>query len=159
MAAAVDAATWGVFRRTPYALLLHAVASDEVDSTFIAYAPPIRALVYPLADGGSFSSTSTGSGTFQGNPFYCSTDRYESTVSGRGVVRTAAGDFPALRVLTRQTVVVDNCFGVPLLTVEHRQAVFVSACTGVVASVTSAEGAPDFAFTSAQRVRRVGLPG
>lgn len=73
-------------------------------------------------------------------------------------MKTAAGDFPVLRVLTRQQVVVDNCLGFPLLTVELRQVVFVSACTGVVVSVTSAEGADDFASTGAQRVRRVGLP-
>jgi hypothetical protein len=35
---------------------------------------------------------------------------------------------------------------------------FVSACTGVVVAVASEAGAPDFAFTRAQRVRRVGLP-
>ena len=62
---------------------------------------------------------------------------------------------PALLV---QEVVVDNCFGLPLATVQRRQAIFVTACTGAVVSVTSADGAADFAFTQASRVRRVGLP-
>ena len=161
-AAPLDAATVGVFRRTSTELFIHAVASNEPDSTFIAYEPPIRALVYPLVDGGAFSSTSEGSGTFEGNIVpYCSTDTYESTVSGRGVVRTAAGDFPAQRVLTRQQVDIYNCFDLTqttLLRVEHRQVVFLSACTGAVVSVTSAEGADDFAFETASRVRLVGLP-
>ena len=157
-AAKLDEQTWGVFVRTPTDLFIHAVASDTPDDTFIAYDPPIRALVYPLQDGATFSSTSDGHGTFQGNAFYCSTDTYESTVSGRGVARTAAGDFPVARVLTHQTVVVDNCFGVPLLVVERRQAVFVSACTGAVVSVTSAAGETDAEFATASRVRRVGLP-
>jgi hypothetical protein len=73
-------------------------------------------------------------------------------------MKTDAGDFPVLRVLTRQEVVVDNCFGLPLATVQRRQAIFVTACTGAVVSVTSADGAGDFAFTQASRVRRVALP-
>jgi hypothetical protein len=160
--APLDDENMGVFRRTATDLFIHAVASVEPDFTFISHDPPIRALVYPLVDGAAFSSTSEASGTFEGNIVpYCSTDTYESTVSGRGVVRTAAGDFPVLRVLTRQQVDVYNCFDftqTTLLRVEHRQVVFVSACTGVVVSVTSAEDAPDFAFTEASRVRRVGLP-
>jgi len=134
------------------------VASDVEDSTFITYDPPITALIYPLQNGESFSSTSTGSGTFEGLP-YCSTDTYESAVAARGVVQTTAGDFPVLQVHTRQEVVVANCFNPFLtLTVEHRQAIFVTACTGAVVSVTSAADAPDFTFTEASRVRRVALP-
>jgi hypothetical protein len=157
-AAQLDEKTWGIFLRTSQAGLLHAVASVEPQETFLSYSPPILALQYPLDDGAAYSSTSAASGTFLGNPFYCSTDTYESTVSGHGVARTAASEFPVLRILTRQSVVVDNCFGLPLAVVERRQVVLVSACTGAVVQVTASEGATDFAFTTAARVRRVGLP-
>ena len=154
----LSADTWGVFVRSDTGLVIHAVASDVEDDTFISYDPPIQALAYPLRDGDAFSSTSDGSGTFEGNPFYCSTDTYESTVAGRGVAVTNAGEFPVLRVLTEQTVTVDNCFELPLATVSFRQVILVTACTGAVVSVTSAEGADNFAFTEASRVRRVALP-
>jgi hypothetical protein len=115
-------------------------------------------LVYPLVDGDSFSSTSAGSGTFEGNAFYSSTDTYESTITGRGIVTTPAGDFPVWRIQTHQQVDVPIVVFPFVFTVEHRQVIFVTACTGVVVSVTSAADATDFAFTQAQRVRRVGLP-
>ena len=159
-ASLLDAATWGVFHRTADGLFILAVASDVSDDdepfgyTLIAYDPPIQALKYPLEDGDSFSSESQGSGTFEGTAFYSSTDTYESTVAGRGVVTTPAGDFPVWRVQTRQQVDINFT----IFSVEHRQVIFVTACTGVVASVTSEEDAPDFEFTRAQRVRRVGLP-
>jgi hypothetical protein len=156
----LSSTTWGVFRRTDTQLLIHAVAAVEEDSTFIAYDPPITALAYPLEVGTEFGSESTGSGVFDGDfgvLTYCSTDTYESEVTDRGVVATPAGDYDVLRVDTTQTVVVDNCFGFPLTTVTHKQVVFMTACTGAVVSVTSAEGADDFSFDVASRVRRVGL--
>ena len=157
-ASLLDAATWGVFERTADGLFILAVASDVSDDdepfgyTFISYDPPILAMKYPLTDGESFDSVSQGSGTFEGS-FYSSTDTYESTVAGRGIVTTPAGDFPVWRVQTRQEVAINFT----VFSVEHRQVLFVTACTGVVASVTSAADAPDFEFTEAQRVRRVGL--
>jgi hypothetical protein len=126
--------------------------------TLIQYDPPIQALAYPLVDGDSFSSEPAGSGTFQGNAFYSSTDTYESTVTGRGTVKTPAGDFPAFRVQTLQLVEVPILVFPFVFSVERRQVIFVTACTGVVASITSEAAATDFAFERAQRVRRVGLP-
>jgi hypothetical protein len=161
-ASKLSATTWGVFRRTDTELLIQAVAAVEEDSTFIAYDPPITALVYPLEVGTEFGSVSTGSGVFDGDfgvlP-YCSTDTYTSEVVDRGVVSTPAGEYDVLRVDTTQTVAVDNCqfFPIVLTTVTYKQSVFMTACTGAVVSVTSAEGAEDFSFDVASRVRRVGL--
>jgi hypothetical protein len=70
---------------------------------------------------------------------------------------TELGKQVKAKKLDCKTVVVDNCFGFPLTTVTYQQVVFMTACTGAVVSVTSAEGADDFSFDVASRVRRVGL--
>ncbi|HEY1099090.1 MAG TPA: hypothetical protein VGF99_09175, partial [Myxococcota bacterium] len=161
-ASLLSADTWGVFQRTADKLLIHVVAAvDEDVGNFIAYDPPIQALAYPLSVGTTWSSESTGDGDFEVSGFlspYCSTDTYTSAVTDRGVVTTPAGDYDVLRVETTQNVVVENCFN-PFLTaaVTYKQVIFVTACTGAVVTVTSDEGAEDFSFEVASRLRRVGL--
>ena len=109
-------------------------------------------LALPLHEGDTFASTSTGLGTFEYNPFYVSTDEYESDVDARGVAHTLAGDFPVLRVRVQQTVTVG------FLVVSHIQYVWITPCLGTVAMVESAEGESALSFTAASHVHRLASP-
>ena len=152
---------WGVFHRTDGGLFIHAIADVDDEGTFIRYEPAITALQYPLTVGDHFQSVSDGEGTFDygalGTGPYYSTDTYTSDVVDSGIVTTSVGDYEVLRVETTQHVVADNGFGFPLATVDHKQVIFLTACTGAIVSVTSAEGAADFSFEVASRVKRIRL--
>jgi hypothetical protein len=150
--AALGDGVLGVLEKTNSAVVLHAVASEAVGRTFIVYDPPIVALSFPLSLGSSFSSTSSGSGTFENNPFYSSTDRYTSQVDGEGVMRTLAGDFDVFRLRVEQEVTVG------FFTVSYIRYQWITPCLGTVVDVQSAEGEAVLLFTNASRVRRLDAP-
>jgi hypothetical protein len=144
--------TLGVLEKRTSSLVVHAVASTDASRTFIAYDPPIVALSFPLRVDDTFSSTSDGAGTFEFNPFYVSSDAYESTVDAVGTAQTLAGDFPVMRVRTRQTVTVG------LLSGSYLRYQWITPCLGVLADVQSARNEDNLQFSNASRVRRIGAP-
>ena len=150
--APLAADTVAIFRRSDADLVILGVASVEQGRTLITYDPPILVLRFPLTDGASFTSTSTGSGTFEFNPFYVSTDVYDSAVDGTGDVVTNAGTFKALRLRVSQSVTVG------FLVVTHIQYAWVAACLGVVAQVSSGDNEADPHYRQASQVRRLASP-
>jgi hypothetical protein len=144
--------TLGVLEKTDDAVLLHAVASEAANRTFIHYDPPITALSFPLALGSTFSSESTGSGTFELNPFYISTDGYTSEVDGEGIMRTLAGDVPVYRLRIEQVVTVG------LLSIRYLRYQWLTPCLGTVVEVRSSQGETSQSFVEASLVRRLAAP-
>lgn len=151
--APLDDETLAVFARSEAALEILAVASVDggLYRTFITYDPPILVLALPLQVGSAFSSESTGSGTFLGNPFYVSADVYTSEVDAVGDVVTRAGTWPALRLRVAQDVFAG-------VRVTSEQVIFMTPCLGVIARADSAVGARARDFTDAARVLRLASP-
>jgi hypothetical protein len=145
--------TLAIFRRSQDQLVILGVASVDANYTLITYDPPILVLKFPLTEGETFQSESTGSGTFETNPFYVSTDDYVSTLDKSGKIVTNAGTYDALRLHLDQSVTVG------VFTLTHIQYAWIAPCLGVVAQVTSGDGETDDHFTHASQVRRLAAPG
>ncbi|MBI1944840.1 MAG: hypothetical protein HYS27_04045 [Deltaproteobacteria bacterium] len=143
----------GVFLKNDDAVLLLGVASVEEDRTVVSYDPPITVLQFPLHVGTTFTTETNGSGTFDFNPFYWSSDTYSSEVDAEGVVETAAGPLPALRLRLEQEVIVGY------LVVTQIKYSWIAPCVGVLAQVESDTGEDDPAFTLARHLRQLRAPG
>ena len=143
----------GVFEKRDGEVLLLGVASVEEDRTVVTYEPPITVLQFPLQVGATFSTETNGSGTFDFNPFYWSSDTYTSAVDASGTVETAAGPLPALRLRLEQEVIVGY------LVVTQIKYSWLAPCIGVLAQVESDTGEDDPAFTHARHLRQVRAPG
>ena len=159
-AAPLDAqqTAWGVFKREGNALLLLGVASDVEEDTLLIYDPPVTTAQFPLQDGDTFSSTTSVSGTFEGNPFYLSTDTWTVTVDGRGNLLTPAGTYDVLRVRTVLELSIPIAVFPFSLDYRYVRYAFLTECLGQAAYVASTEDEEQLEFTSATEVRRLGLP-
>lgn len=140
----------GVFEVREDALLLRGVASVSTGptETRVTHSPGARVLEFPLAVGGSWTSTSQVTGKALGLPTLYS-ETYDSQVDKSGTLVTPFGAFEVLRVKTTLTRVVG---AIPTVT---RSFAFVSACYGAVATVTSKPGELSVEFKSAAEVRRI----
>jgi hypothetical protein len=157
----------GVFAATPTALYLQGVVSpaDGTSSTKIFYTPWVKVLQFPLQAGGSWGTTSTVSGKYQGFtignaafgtglPFQEET--YTSNVDRAGDALTPFSNFAALRVRTvmvRSTRVYTLNPWTPILTL--RSFNWNTECFGTVATLTSTDNESSTEFTSAAEVRRL----
>lgn len=157
--AKLDAAgdSYGVFRRTDDAVQILGVASAAPDETLLTYDPPVDALRFPLSVGAQWTSEAHNAGTFEGNAFYQSDDAYETSVDAAGRVVTEAGAFDVLRLRVVQTADVPVPWFPYVQSYRWVRYSFVTACYGEVAHVDSAEGETELQFSSAARVRRIGL--
>jgi hypothetical protein len=151
--APLSPAVFGIFERSADSIVLLGVASEADGQDVIAYDPPLLVVQLPLFVGAAFSSESTGTGTFNFNPFYFSTDEYSSVVDAEGILTTTAGDLHVYRMRTTQTVTVG------IYVVSYQQVSFVAPCVGVVAQIVSLEGEEDADFAFASSIRRPAPPG
>jgi hypothetical protein len=120
----------GVFEATDDGLLMLGAVSptDGLLRTELTYDPPAKVIVYPLAVGKSWSSTSTASGVTDG-VLTSVVQTLSVKVDLEGDIKTPLGTFHALRVNSSTT-----SFPAPPST--HSFA-FVSECLGTVALVSS----------------------
>jgi hypothetical protein len=148
----------GVFRRTDTALEMLALVSREADKTRINYDPPVMVLKLPLALHDSYTSVVRASGTLDGNPFFSSTDTYQTKADARGTLVTPGGTYPVLRVRIVLDVSIPMAVWPFELNYHYVRYSFMTPCYGQVAHVASREGEQTLLFTQAAEVRRVGLP-
>lgn len=141
----------GVFRIDDDALLLLGVVSPEggVGQTLLTYDPPVTVIAYPLAEGDTFTTTSTVSGQAVG-VFSTYTEEYTSVVDAAGTLVTPFGETPALRVRTEM----ERRSGFATLT-SQRQFTFVAECFGIAAIVVSNAFESEVEFTDAAEIRRL----
>lgn len=140
--------TSGVYRLDDEALWLLGAVSDEGQGTSIAYDPPVPLLRFPMAEGDTWTVTTTGSGRMSWVPFW-DTEEYVLTVDASGVVVVPAGRFTVLRVRSELTQVSG-------MVRTHRIAYsFMAECWGRVAQVVSREGERDSEFSLATEYRRL----
>lgn len=141
----------GVFQITDDALLLLGVVSPDagVTQTLLRYDPPVTVLAYPLAEGNTFTTTSTVTGTAIG-VFGTYTEEYTSVVDAAGTLVTPFGETDALRVRTEMT----RTSGFATLT-SQRQFTFVAECFGIAAIVVSNAFETQVEFTDAAEIRRL----
>ena len=141
----------GVFRIDDDALLLLGVVSPEagVAQTLLTYDPPVTVIAYPLAEGNTFTTTSTVSGQAVG-VFSTYTEEYSSVVDAAGTLVTPFGETDALRVRTEM----ERRSGFAVLT-SQRQFTFVAECFGIAAIVVSNAVEAEVEFTDAAEIRRL----
>lgn len=157
----------GVFAATNDALYLQGVVSptDSTTGTELHYAPWVKVLQFPIQAGGSWGTTSTVSGKYQGFivgnaafgtglPFQEET--YTSTVDRAGDALTPFSNFHTLRVRTvmvRSTRIYTLNPWTPILTL--RSFNWNTECFGTVATLTSTNNESSTEFTDAGEVRRL----
>ena len=160
----------GVFGVTNDALYLQGIVSPAsgTTSTKVHYDPWVKVLQFPLQAGGSWGTTTTVSGTYQGFvignaafgtglPFQ--QEEYTSTVDRSGDALTPYATltaFHALRVRTvmvRSTRIYTLATWTPILTL--RTFSWNAECFGTVATVTSTNNETNTEFTDAGEVRRL----
>jgi hypothetical protein len=149
--------TLGIYERTATEVKLLGVVSRTPDATRLTLNPPVVVLRFPLVLGQTFSTTTTNSGTLEGNAFYTSTDTYDFTVDGSGRLRTPAGEFSVLRVRVEQTASVPIIVFPFELNYRWVRYSFVAPCYSQVANISSVQGETMLGFTRAAEVRRLGL--
>jgi hypothetical protein len=140
----------GVFQISESVLTLQGVVSPEagITDTKLSYNPAVRTLEFPLALGGSWTTTAEVSGTAAGVPG-AYTENYKTTVDAQGMLKTPLATFSVLRVgtvLTRTTGVVVTVI---------RSFAFVTDCYGPVATITSKDDELSAEFTTAAEIRRI----
>ena len=140
----------GVFEVSDTALLLRGVVSPEESlfPTKLVYDHPPVVYAFPLAEGDTWTSEATVTGTTLGVPTYL-TEKYVSQVDAGGTLATPFGDFDVLRVRTTLTRTLNF---IPTTT---RQMAFVAPCFGTVALVVSDPGEPEAEFDHAAELRRL----
>jgi hypothetical protein len=141
----------GVFRLTGNELALLGVVSPEPGTfqTSLEYDPPATILALPVQAAGTWSSTSTISGTAQG-AIIAYTESYTSTVDHSGTMTTPYGDFPVIRVATD----LERTQGFSTLSTSRTFA-WLAECFGTVATVTSQEFESAAEFDDPAEVRRL----
>lgn len=141
----------GVFQITADALLLLGVVSPSAGfmQTNLAYDPPVVVLQFPIAEGNTFSTTSSVTGQALG-VVSAFTEHYTSVVDASGTLVTPFGSTPALRVRTEMM----RTSGLATLTTQ-RQFTFVAECFGIAATISSAAFETNVEFTSAAELRRL----
>ncbi len=140
----------GVFEVTDEAVLLRGVVSptDGLSRTELEYDPPVVVLSFPLAEGKTWSTTSTVSGLATGIYAYY-TEQYDSQVDARGDAITPFSTFDALRV---RTVLTRTINFVPTVT---RSFAFVTECFGTVATLSSQANESGVEFTNVAEIKRL----
>jgi hypothetical protein len=141
----------GVFSVGPEGLYLNGVVSadDGTYATELHYDPPASVLEFPIEQGSTWSSESTVSGRYLGNPWTSVDEEYQSQVDAHGTLETPFGTFDVLRVRTDLTRTVG------FSTTTQITYSFVSECFGTVATIRSEENESDAEFTEAAEVRRL----
>ena len=141
----------GVFHVDATGVTLLGVVSPDggSSSTKLTYDPPAKIVAYPVAAGGTFTSTSSVSGTASG-VIAAYTEKYASMVDQVGTLKTPYGTFPVLRVATDLT----RTSGFATLSTSRTFA-WLAECFGTVATVTSETFESGSEFTDAAEVRRL----
>jgi hypothetical protein len=146
----------GVYRRTAEGVLLLGYASVDDEGTLVHYDPPVRVTSLPLVEGLAESQTTDAAGSFDGNPWFYSQDRWDTLVDGRGRLRTPAGTFDVLRLRTVFSSEVPLAVPPFRLEASSVRYTFLAPCLGPVAVVDDVTEGDDGA-TSAGSVLRLGL--
>jgi len=141
----------GVFATTATSVTLLAVVSPSAGmlQTKLGYDPPAEILSLPISAGGTWSSTSTVSGTANGVVTAYS-EEYDSRVDQVGTMVTPYGPFPVLRIATD----LKRTAGVTTL-LTTRSFAWLAECFGSVASVTGKDFDTSAELSSAAEVRRL----
>ncbi len=142
----------GVFEVASGALLLRGVASpaDGAQATNLAYGTPVKVLVFPIKEGGSWSTLSAVTGKVQGitvGGIY--NEQYDSKVDAHGTMKTPFATFPVLRLRVDRVSFLNG-----VTTTSHRF-VFVTECFGTVATMVSKDYEMADEFTTAAEVSRL----
>jgi hypothetical protein len=137
----------GVFEATDDALLLRGVVSpsDGNTRTELTYDPPVKILAFPLAQGDTWSTTTTITGLAQGL-FVTYFESYENAVDARGTVITPYADFDSLRLRMELTRTVGA------LVTTQRTFAFVTECFGTVGRVVSQQNEVSAEFDDAAEI-------
>lgn len=148
---AADSDLLGVFQVDANQVVLLGVVSPDAGAfrTELAYDPPAKILALPVTANGTWTSTSTVSGTAQG-AIVAYTERYASLVDQVGTLTTPYGEFPVVRVATDLT---RTSVAVTLLT--KRSFSWIAECFGSVATVASQDFETAAEFTDPAEVRRL----
>jgi hypothetical protein len=141
----------GVFAVSASSVTLLGVVSPEGGtlSTELTYDPPAAILGLPITAGGTWTTTSTVSGTAQG-VITAYTEKYASRVDEVGTMKTPYGPFPVLRIATDLT----RTAGVTTLLTE-RSFAWAAECFGSVASIQGKDFDTSAELSSAAEVRRL----
>jgi hypothetical protein len=141
----------GVFSTGPEGLYLNGVVSSDEGTyaTELHYDPPASVLEFPIEQGSTWSSTSSVTGRFKGNPWTSVDEEYQAQVDASGTLKTPFGTFDVLRVRTDLTRTVG------FSTTTQITYSFVSECFGTVATIRSKDDEDDAEFTQAATVRRL----
>lgn len=142
----------GVFESSAGALLLRGVASpaDGPQATNLVYTTPIKVLVFPVKEGGTWSTLSAVTGKVQGivvGGIY--NEQYDSKVDAHGTMKTPFSTFPVVRIRVARTAFING-----VTTTSHRF-VFVTECFGTVATMVSKDYEMVDEFTTAAEVSRL----
>ena len=142
----------GVFESSAGALLLRGVASpaDGPSATRLVYTTPIKVLVFPIKEGGTWSTLSAVTGKAQGitiGGIY--NEQYDSKVDAHGTMKTPFATFPVVRIRVARTAFLNG-----ITTTSHRF-VFVTECIGTVATMVSNDYEMTDEFTTAAEVSRL----
>lgn len=141
----------GVFAVDANGVTLLGVVSPAAGAfrTELAYDPPAKILTLPFANGTTWSSTSTISGTAQG-AITAYSEKYESRVDQVGTMKTPYGEFPVIRVATDLT----RTAGLATL-LTKRTFAWSAECFGSVATVSSQDFETGAEFNDPAEVRRL----
>jgi hypothetical protein len=141
----------GVFKVDANSLVLLGVVSPAAGTfrTELTYDPPAKILTLPIAPAGTWTTTSSVSGTAQG-AIASYMERYASLVDQVGTMKTPYGEFPVVRVATDLT---RSSFGATLLT--KRSFAWIAECFGSIATVSSQDFETSAEFTDPAEVRRL----
>ena len=142
----------GVFALTDTELTLLGVVSPAAGTsrTELTYDPPAKILALPIAEGGTWTSTSTVSGVAQGITIFVPyTEVYASTVDQAGTMVTPYGAFPSVRIATDLTRTVG------FTTSTKRTFAWMAECFGAIANASSQDNETAAEFTDPAEVRRL----
>jgi hypothetical protein len=142
----------GIFEVASGALLLRGVASpaDGAQATNLVYTTPIKVLVFPIKEGGSWTTLSAVTGKVQGITIAgIYNEQYDSKVDAHGTMKTPFATFPVLRIRVNRLAFLNG-----ITTTSHRF-VFVTECFGTVATMVSKDSETVDEFTTAAEVSRL----
>lgn len=142
----------GVFESSAGALLLRGVASpaDGPKATNLVYTTPIKVLVFPIKEGGTWSTLSAVTGKVQGITIAgIYNEQYDSKVDAHGTMKTPFSTFPVLRIRVSRVAFLNG-----ITTTSHRF-VFATECFGTVATMVSKDSETVDEFTTAAEVSRL----
>lgn len=141
---------YGVFTLSEDQLTLDGVASFDSGwtETLLVYDPPVKILDFPLAEGQTWSTESTVTGTLNG-VFSYHTELHNMTVDASGDLTTTLGQFPVLRVHTNTVRTVG------VLQYTSHSMSFLAECYGVVVTAASELDEPAVEFDTAFELLRM----